>query len=81
MTWKCETRLDDIDPKALIEVTCKSCGLTRYESPRDLITKARLSEAFMDDVEDVLSCMGRHCRGRVNLRVVPVEMKIALSAE
>jgi hypothetical protein len=83
MNWKCETRLEDLDPKAPIKVVCKACGLTRLESPRDLISKARLHGAYLDEVEEVLSCMGRNCRGPVELVATPVRVNIdiALSAE
>jgi hypothetical protein len=59
MPPKSAIRLDDLGPNALLEVTCKTCGTTRYESPRDLITKARLSGACLDEVEQALSCMAR----------------------
>ena len=70
MTWKTESRLSDLDPDSLIEVTCRKCGLTRYETPRRLMTQAQLRQAQLDVVEAALSCADRYCKGRVRIAFV-----------
>lgn len=70
MNWKTELQLIDIDQK--IEVTCKTCGHSRYESPYLLVKKYGLDFSYLDEVERILNCGGRSCNGQV---------RIALSAE
>jgi hypothetical protein len=96
MNWKCETRLDDLGHSVQLEVTCKTCGAVRFETPRDLISKARLGGACLDEVEQALSCMGRPktvrranrllgapalCRGQVELTLVETEVRHAVAGE
>jgi hypothetical protein len=96
MNWKCETRLDDLSPGTLLEMTCKTCGVSRLETPRDLISKARLGGACLDEVEQALSCMGRPqtgrranrlpgapalCRGQVELTLIDAEIRHAVAGE
>lgn len=70
MNWKTESRLADLDPLTQIEVTCRRCGLTRYMTPRELMTHPRLRQATLDMAEATLSCANRHCRGRVRIAFV-----------
>ena len=71
MTWKTNVQLIDLDNQK-IEVTCKSCGHSRYENPYLLIKKYGLDFAYMDEVERTLTCHNRGCYG---------EVRIALTAE
>jgi len=70
MSWKCEIQLKDLDPNTEFEVMCKRCGLGRYETPRDLIQKARLGHLFIDELEQALYCRDRRCQGAVRISVV-----------
>ena len=71
MSWKTEIQLIDLDNQR-IEVTCKQCGHSRYESPYLLIKKFGFDFAYIDEVERALTCHSRGCQG---------EVRIALSAE
>lgn len=71
MNWKTNIQLIDLDNQKL-EVTCKSCGHSRYENPYLLIKKYGLDFAYMDEVERMLTCHSRGCNG---------EVRIALSSE
>jgi hypothetical protein len=70
MNWKTESRLSDLDPATPIEVTCRKCGLTRYETPRTLMRNPRLAQATLDVAESVLRCAARTCGGRVRIAIV-----------
>lgn len=67
MTWKTELQLIDLDPQQKIEVTCKSCGHSHYETPLLLITKYGLDFHYLDEVERRLTCHNRGCRGAVRI--------------
>ncbi len=71
MSWKTELQLIDLDNQK-IEVTCKTCGHSRYENPYLLIKKYGLDFSYIDEVERILACNNRGCKGPV---------RIALSAE
>ncbi|KIL97248.1 hypothetical protein CCC_00309 [Paramagnetospirillum magnetotacticum MS-1] len=70
MNWKTESRLSDLDPATQIEVTCRRCGLTRYMTPREIMTRPRLRQATLDMAEAALSCADRYCKGRVRVAFV-----------
>ena len=72
MNWKTEIQLIDLENGQKIEVTCKSCGHSRYESSYLLIKKYGLDYQYMDEVERLLTCTNRGCRG---------EVRISLSAQ
>ena len=67
MSWKTELQLIDIDQRQKIEVTCKICGHSRYESPYLLVAKLGLDFAYMDEVERALHCGRRGCNGAVRI--------------
>jgi len=71
MNWKTNIQLIDLDNQK-IEVTCKTCGHSRYENPYLLIKKYGLDFSYMDEVERTLTCHNRGCHG---------EVRIALSTE
>lgn len=70
MSWKTESRLADLDPATRIEVTCRRCGLGRYETQDDLMRVPGLRQATLDTVEAALSCADRRCRGRVRIAII-----------
>lgn len=70
MNWKTESRLADLDPAARFEVTCRRCGLTRYETQARLIRRPEFRFATLDRVEASLSCSDRFCGGHVRLSQV-----------
>ena len=70
MNWKTDLKLADLDATARIEVSCKRCGLTRYEQQSDLMARPKLSQAYLDEVESALACANRFCRGAVRLSLI-----------
>ncbi|MCA1908819.1 MAG: hypothetical protein LDL39_10710 [Magnetospirillum sp.] len=70
MSWKNETRLSDLDPATRLEVTCRTCGLTRYETQAALMAQPKLRQAHLDAVEAGLRCANRFCRGPVRVGLV-----------
>ena len=70
MNWKTDLRLADLDAKTRIEITCRRCGLMRYE-PRDkLMDKPGMRQACLDQVEGWLRCPDRMCKGNVRLSLI-----------
>jgi hypothetical protein len=67
VSWKTELKVEDLDPAAELEVTCKHCGLTRYETPADILKRGGFHRAYLDQVEKALRCSGRFCNGTVRL--------------
>ncbi len=67
MNWKTDLKLTDLDATAAIEVVCKSCGLSRYETQTALLERPELEHAYLDEVEQSLKCSNRFCRGRVRI--------------
>ena len=70
MSWKTETRLYDLDPMAEIEITCRSCGRHYYEKAQGLVNQARLGKLYLDELERVLMCRVKTCRGPVRIAIV-----------
>lgn len=70
MNWKSELRLSDLDPAEEMEVTCRRCGLTRYERASVLLARDDLRQAFIDEAERALRCNSRICRGPVRCSLV-----------
>jgi len=70
MNWKTESRISDLSPTTQIEVTCRRCGLIRYETQAELMRRSDLRYATLDAVEAALCCAGRSCRGRVRVAFV-----------
>ncbi len=67
MNWKTDLKLSDLDAKTAIEVVCKSCGLSRYETQAVLLKRPELEHAYLDEVERSLKCSNRFCRGDVRI--------------
>ena len=67
MNWKTEIQLIDLDRAQKLEVTCKSCGHTRYENPYLLCTKMGMSFDYLDEVERNLSCHKQGCNSPVRI--------------
>jgi transcription elongation factor Elf1 len=67
MNWKTDLKLADLDPATRIEVTCKHCGLSRYEQQASLMQRAELKQAYLDEVERALRCSNRFCKGAVRV--------------
>ena len=70
MNWKTDLKLTDLDATAAIEVVCKNCGLSRYETQADLLTLPELEHAYLDEVERSLQCSNRFCRGQVRISLI-----------
>lgn len=67
MNWKTNIQLTDLDDTQRLEVTCKVCGHSRYESPHMLVAKYGLEFAYVDEVERLLICHARDCNGSVRV--------------
>jgi hypothetical protein len=67
MNWKTDLKLADLDPAARLEVTCKRCGLCRYEQQAALMQRPELKQAWLDEVERALRCSDRFCKGGVRI--------------
>jgi len=66
MNWKTDIQLIDVADQK-IEVTCKTCGHSRYENSYLLIKKYGLDFSYMDEVERTLTCHRRGCNGDVRI--------------
>lgn len=70
MNWKSELKIDDLDPAAELEIACRRCGLTRYETPTEILKRGGFHRAYLDQVEKVLRCKGRFCNGTVRISLI-----------
>ena len=70
MNWKTDLKLTDLDATTAIEVACKRCGLTRYETPAQLLERLDFKNAYLDEVECSLHCSNRFCRGGVRIALI-----------
>lgn len=70
MNWKTDLKLSDLEAKTALEVTCRRCGLTRYEPQERLIKVEALAFAYLDEVEKHLTCASQFCRGPVRIALV-----------
>ncbi|HUZ91930.1 MAG TPA: hypothetical protein VMU78_08530 [Methylocella sp.] len=70
MSWKTDLKLADLDAAMHIEVTCKRCGLCRYEPQAALMRQPELAQAYLDEVEHALRCSNRFCQGRVRIALI-----------
>lgn len=67
MNWKSDLKLSDLDATTAIEIACKKCGLTRYETQATLLKQPELVHAYLDEVERTLKCSNRFCRSPVRI--------------
>ena len=67
MNWKTDLKLSDLDTATRLEITCRRCGLTRYETAAALLSRPALVHAHLDEVERMLACANRFCRGPVRI--------------
>ena len=70
MNWKTDLKLADLDAATAIEITCKRCGLARYETQAQLIKRPGLQQAYLDEVERALQCSNRFCRSQVRISLI-----------
>lgn len=70
MNWKTDLKLADLDASTRLEVTCKRCGLCRYEASAALMRDPKLAQAYLDEVEHALRCSDRVCRGAVRVALI-----------
>ena len=71
MNWKTDLLLADLEKTTAIEVACKRCGKTRYEKQAQLmLDHPELKHAFLDEVEFILHCADRSCRGGVRIALI-----------
>jgi len=72
VSWQTDLQLRDLSAEQRLEVTCKRCGLTRYENPHELLMSEVMQFAYLDEVQDTLTCKAWGCNGAI---------RIALSSE
>lgn len=70
MNWKSDLRLYDLEPQTQLEVTCKKCGVTRYETQAVLMKRPGFRHFHIDEVERALKCEARFCKGSVRVSLV-----------
>jgi len=70
MNWKTDLKLSDLDVKTRLEITCKACGHSRYETRESLGTTPKFTHAYLDQIEAHLRCSKRTCRGAVRLALI-----------
>lgn len=62
MSWKTEFKLADMGAQERIEVTCRKCGLSYYETVAQLLARPGMRHFYLDEVERALICANRFCR-------------------
>lgn len=71
MSWKSDLKLSDLDARGEIEVTCRRCGVTRYERVGQLLDRNRSARhQHLDEVEQDLRCSLRECGGAVRISLI-----------
>jgi hypothetical protein len=70
VNWKTDLKLADLEGPTPIEITCKRCGLTRYETQAQLIMQRGFGNLYLDEVEYSLHCANRFCRGGVRISLI-----------
>lgn len=70
MNWKSELKIDDLDPAVELEIACKRCGLTRYETPAAILKRGGFRRTYLDQVENKLRCKNLFCNGAVRISMI-----------
>lgn len=70
MNWKTDLKLSDVEGDRPVEIACRVCGQTRTETAAALLCNPELKQAYLDEVERVLRCSGRSCRGPVRIALI-----------
>ncbi|MCA0423165.1 MAG: hypothetical protein LCH61_07540 [Proteobacteria bacterium] len=70
MNWKTDLKLSDLDLYTRLEITCRSCGHSRYETRDSLSTNPKLAQLYLDQIEGHLRCSKRTCRGAVRVALI-----------
>jgi hypothetical protein len=70
VNWKTDLKLSDLDGTTSLEITCKRCGITRYETQAQLMAQFEFQHAYLDEVEYGLHCSNRFCRGGVRIALI-----------
>ena len=70
MNWKTDLKLSDLDLHTRLEITCRSCGHSRYETRDSLTVNPRLAHLYLDQIEGHLRCSKRTCRGSVRVTLI-----------
>ena len=70
MNWKTDLKLSDLDNRTRLEITCRSCGHSRYETRDSLSTYPKLVHLYLDQIEGHLRCSKRTCRGSVRIALI-----------
>ena len=70
MNWKTDLKLSDLDHHPRLEITCRSCGHSRYETCDSLAANPTLAQLYLDQIEGHLRCSKRTCRGTVRVALI-----------
>ena len=68
--WKRDLQLCDLDPCDELEITCRACGLTRYETVSAVAAVLKSPQLYLDQAEARLQCLARGCKGSVRIAIV-----------
>ncbi|RTL62115.1 MAG: hypothetical protein EKK42_32835 [Pseudonocardiaceae bacterium] len=66
MNWKSDLKLADLEDGAVLEITCRRCGLCRHEAKAKIMCDD-FKDSYLDEVEKALRCQSRFCRGPVRI--------------
>jgi ribosomal protein L37E len=70
VSWKRDLKLSDLESPQRIEITCRRCGKSRYETAGELLARRGFRSLYIDEAEHALTCRDRFCRGRVRVALV-----------
>jgi hypothetical protein len=70
VNWKKDLKLSDLDCDTRLEITCKACGNSRYETKEQLSEMPGMRRAYIDEIEKALRCKDRFCRGHVRVSLI-----------
>jgi hypothetical protein len=73
VSWKTELKLSDLPPAQRLEITCRRCGHSRYETARALLARPNLRHAYLDEAEQALMCGSRFCRSPVRIAITHID--------
>jgi hypothetical protein len=70
VNWKTDLKLSDLECNTRLEITCRTCGHSHYQTIAALIAREAFSQAYLDELEKALKCGNRFCKGRVRIALV-----------
>ncbi|MEM9964602.1 MAG: hypothetical protein AAGC58_04565 [Asticcacaulis sp.] len=65
MSWREDTRVNDLDMFFQLEVTCRVCKKFHYVTPLELVVNDRIGHLFIDELQSLMTCHNVRCSGPV----------------